>query len=325
MNKILLEKRFGHPVLVESEPIRLAQISVTDDTLLGSVFVHPRYAEGSQFELFEFRGYRRGRSVDVLLEKPITHEVQTYGIANFKGVGRCYYRDEFLIHPHHYARDEFSRIWGAVKATDGEAEFTSDLFRKNSIPHTPYAAINKIPESVRKNISALGFGDVPELCQIVRLQRTNIRITDDIIIRDFADPISIAQIDSAIINAQLAYAQRGEMIYLDGLLDSNRFVDGMLTDLENYSVKELDSECAAQFLEALLTTSQRILDPESYSRYFKLLRERTGFEEKRGIFTGSYSDELRQRLQRDEKLLRERIREAYGKRLYNEQIITPFS
>lgn len=269
-----LEMHFGHPVLVETAPIRLAQIPVKGDKLHESVFVHPRYVPlGLPHRIISVRGFRRGRSIDILLDEPMEHECQAYGVLNVKGVGadadadlvihtdlfwmlhtpnslfpeRGYWHDSIDFDPLQKQR------WGVVRETDAQEEFTSDLFTSRGIPQVPYVGLNVLPATLVAN---LRFRGMPGLAQLTRLCQTNLRMDAYYLYADnegrlldgrkelfwaefaeFIDPIAIARADVRFIHAQLSLSVQHSRFDAEGSFAQNRFISGAFTDLDNFFIR----------------------------------------------------------------------------------------
>src|SRR3989344_7658785 len=89
----------GHPVVLEREPIEVAQVPVRGECLEESVILHPRYIPSEvPHKRIQVRGYRRGRTIDILLDEPLVINEEPYGVLNFKGVG-AFAEEEMVIHP----------------------------------------------------------------------------------------------------------------------------------------------------------------------------------------------------------------------------------
>ena len=254
---IILEYHHRHPVLSETKPITLARVPISDDTWQGSIVLHPRYVPKSvEHESFTARVYRRGRAVDVFLEKPITVNKERYGILNYKGAGADADRD-LILHPSLWwqlrnwiPREKgdfpFNRCWGAVKESYGEEEFSDSTLSDYGIAHSPHLAIHPIPEKILRNIERREKGKFPEpLVQIVRAEKTNIRLDYAAVVDEklermldkYCSPETFAAIDSKIILAELELARKGKQLYFQGSVSENRFIDGTLTDKENFSIE----------------------------------------------------------------------------------------
>ncbi len=292
------EKHFGKPILREIKPIMLARVPVNGDRLQDSVILHPRYIpSGVEHELFSARVYRRGRTVDLFLDEPIEIAGVSYGILNFKGVGATPddEHDELLINtdkwydPQHHRwvprgkGDPFGRVWGALTLECGQDEFPAEIFHTYGIKHVPHVALNRIPRRVVNAIRRVCHGsERHDLAQLVRACKTNVRL-DEFSLSNGRRPYSedtvqsireIAEIDAAVINAQVSLAKNGKMLSFVGAFIENRFIDGLFTDEENYRRSPLDVYTAAGFLYRVVHSSTRMLiPPEILKSYFSHLAE----------------------------------------------------
>lgn len=131
------EYHHGHPVLREAEPIEVARIPITDDTLEGSILLHPRYIPAAMaYELLTLRAYRRGRSIDIFLDQPLEIKGEAYGILNFKGAGADADRPLLICPDHWYVRrrklfrkDEYR--WLPKNLADGFSSAPLEQLPKN--------------------------------------------------------------------------------------------------------------------------------------------------------------------------------------------------
>ena len=146
----------GHPVFIEPGRIELAFIPVNGPALHQGILLHPRYIPpGYSHQLISVRGFRRGRSIDILLEEPIEYLDQHYGILNVKGVGAWVrgirgeidrpqvIRPLFWYSLHSWDRisecqKEARRIWGGVLNEAARDEFEKDVFFSYRFPSVPH-------------------------------------------------------------------------------------------------------------------------------------------------------------------------------------------
>src|SRR3989338_5819969 len=285
---VLCEEHFGKPVLREAEPIELARVPVNGDRLQDSIILHPRYIPlGVDHELFSARVYRRGRTVDLFLEEPVEIAGEEYGILNFKGVGADA-DDELLIDTDKWydprcgdwtprvERDRFGRVWGALTLEWGQDEFTAEIFHTYGIKHIPHVALNSIPQKVTDKIRRLSHGsERHDLAQLVRACKTNVRLNDFLKANEGRKyqvyntewVKRIAQIDAAIINAQINLGRRGKRLHFQGSLADNRFIDGSFTDVENYGYRDFYPFDAVVYIQEVVNSSLRMLLPPDISHY----------------------------------------------------------
>ena len=300
-----LVTHFNQPVLVEKRPIQVAKFRVSGDALHHCVFVHPRYAGKKSdvpYEIVSVRGYRRGRTMDLLLDEPIMVEGEKYEILNFKGVGADADR-QMVIHPtlwfeiyddtnpvsgrwmHRRLADDYARMWGSLREYDAMLEFRKRILPSLGIDSTPYLVRNDIPANLCKRISqAEGRKKWQRISQLVRVCHTNIRLSDFISeaclwegdVRDAMDGEKAAAADAALANAQFLLAKKKEMLFLEGDVAGNRLIDGMFTDEENFSIRSFDLFGSVEILTHALHDMHCRLPEHMQKRYVEVLQERTG-------------------------------------------------
>ncbi len=298
------EVHLGYPVLREQEFTELARIPVTGDRLEQSIILHPRYVpRGTEHEIMTARVFHRGRTVDLFLDEPIEVNGEECGILNFKGVGADADR-EMVIHPTKWyyffngggdyrwvprtEGDSYGRVWGALTEGKAEFEYSSPVLEQLGIKHVPSLAINVVPPKVERYICRVEKGkENHPLSQIVRPQKTNIRARENELYNGENDcyvlPQELADIDAAVIKAQLELARQGKMLRFVGHLRENRFIDGTFTDKENYYIDELKVQDAASLVQEVVndTSLSQILPPETRQAYIEELDQKTGLPFKR--------------------------------------------
>ncbi len=283
------EEHLGHLVLRENKPIRLARIAVNGDRLQDSVILHPRYVQGGiDHEIFIARVYRRGRTLDLFLDEPITVDGIEYGILNFKGVGAQADRP-LVIQPDDWWHkqsgtwvprkigDRYGRVWGALTKGKTRREYPARLFHEYGISHAPHLALNEIPKEVTQYIRRSVHGtEKHNLVQLVRGLQTNIRfdnydlLTEEQIEQSVDIPL-IAKGDANLINTQFALARKGKMLAFMGQLSENRFIDGRYTDAENLYRGDFKWWDAVNFVEDVATHFAR--SDKWYGQKWKYYRE----------------------------------------------------
>ncbi len=299
---IELTYHLGYPVLIETREIELARVPVNGERLQDSVILHPRYVpKGVEHELFTARVYRRGRTLDLFLDEPITFNGVQYGILNFKGVGADADRD-LVIQPEKWYKpritdswpflvetwvprksaDDFGRIWGALTKGKARREFPARLFQDYHFQYAPHLALNEVPREITEYINYVEHGKGRhKLVQLVRGLQINIRFENSRdALRDLKYDIdleAIASADAKLFETQVLLGQRGKMIRLTGNVMGNRFLNGDFTDAENYCVDELDSGISAHFLTKLITSVMWSPLVERKQQYLTLIKEETGF------------------------------------------------
>jgi len=287
------EEHLGHLVLRENKAIRLARIPVNGDRLQDSVILHPRYVpQGVEHEIFIARAYRRGRTIDLFLDEPITVDGVEYGILNFKGVGAKadrllviqpddWYTSEGVWIPRKRG-DLHGRVWGALTKGKARREYPARLFHKYDIYHAPHLALNEIPKEVKQFIRrSEGATERHNLVQLVRGLQTNIRFDEYHLLTDEQQEqiniADLAKVDALLIKAQFALAERGKMLGYVGRFDQNRFIDGRYTDAENLYTGEFEWWGALRFLEGVAGHfGERCNNEKKESKYYRALEKETG-------------------------------------------------
>ncbi len=298
------EEHLGHPVRREHTSIELARVPVNGEQLQDSIILHPRYVpKDIEHELFTARVYRRGRTLDLFLDEPIVVDGTEYGILNFKGVGADVvdYDDardnqELIIHPDNWhvnwhdqkwlprkTVDPFDRVWGALTKKAAAKEYPAEIFHQYGIRHAPHVALNEIPKSIINNIRRVHDGDERHyLVQLVRALRTNVRVGDfqEKNARKYHDNIEqriedVTDIDTAYINAQISLMRKGKMIWFLGAIEENRFIDGLFTDAENYSIRDLDLSEVSLFVYQIIRSSVDVILYGASREYYERLSDKT--------------------------------------------------
>jgi len=253
------------PSLVHPEPLRLARFP-QNAPLEKSVILHPR--EAGRFikgacEIVELEGRVRGRTIYV--RSPDSDDV-----LNFKGTGADFPGRGELIIDGNYApaggqpmdRWEFEsryrrnhvRIWGAVEYDEANGEFEeARKLMSLGLPVTPYIENNPVTPF--------------NLNQLVRKMGTTIRISEIEYIRDdvqfrLSETLvkSLARFDVQWILFCLGRVSEGGTVLFDGVVEQNRYVDGLITDAENFKLKGFDGlERALAFPDGCVNSSIHLL------------------------------------------------------------------
>ncbi|MBI4016207.1 MAG: hypothetical protein HY363_00765 [Candidatus Aenigmarchaeota archaeon] len=288
-----LVEHYGRPVLVEKELIPVAQIPISGDELQKSVLVHQRYVpRGIKHRKLNLRGFRRGRTLDVLLDAPIVVNGISYGLLNFKGVGAD--ADDAMVFnlTKWYDNsgwgensDRFGRYFGAVKRRDAYDEFRDRTLQQYGIPFVEHIAVNDVPDSISRRISCLERERKHiKLSQLVRAFPTNVRM-DDVLNKDnycissrelfksYVHAQKLAEIDAHVAEVQLGLAKSGKCLGIAGSVSENRLLNGMFVDAENYTdappklLSLLKSDCG--FLKEVLWSSNACSKmPQDYVHEF---------------------------------------------------------
>ncbi len=296
-----VEAHLGHLVLREAKVIELARVPVNGDRWQDSVILHPRYVPKEvEHEIFIARVYRRGRTVDLFLDEPITVDSVAYGILNFKGVGAdlnglgTFNEPDLVIHPDKWydglnwvprkEGDCHGRVWGAVTKGKSRREFPARLFHEHNIPHAPHVALNEIPPEIADSIRKHAHGkERHRLVQLVRGLQTNIRIDNYGLLSDEQkedlDISTSARADASLINAQFTLARKGKMLGFVGQFEENQFIDGKYTDAENLYCDKLGFGDAADFIVKVVRHYVGYYSPVTNTKfYFEELSRETGLD-----------------------------------------------
>jgi len=236
--------RDNHIFFLEAEKIVIATYP-KGAKLEDSIIVHPRYANEKYFELIEVKGFRNGRTIDIL--SPGYHNGESCKILNIKGVGasadgehmvidneRWYVGDRSKWKPLAEAQKEsLGRRWGLLSKEAGEEEYNYNVFAEKGIEQIPHLKLNYAPEGI------LPFKNV---AQLVRGLNTNIRCDsgsfEDQRLQKYVNIKSFSTIDAKIFFAQKELFKENQVLTGLGKVANNRYIDGRLTDMENYIIKE---------------------------------------------------------------------------------------
>ncbi|MCX6770571.1 MAG: hypothetical protein NTX79_00800 [Candidatus Micrarchaeota archaeon] len=298
------------PIVIENKPVQIAAVplngnsrqlrngKISGDALKDCIIVHPRYVEkDAEHRILKVHGLRLGRTIDVLLDEPFSIAGEKHWIMNFKGVGAD--ADEpMVIHPtqwwwinrayvqDHWAPrencDKFGRRWGVVQDKEAWSEMNEDVMQPLGIDMVMHVQANKVPWAVIRQIeqvTRLGNEDL-ELSQIVRACKTNMRMITAYALGAFnrygVNAERIAEIDAKILSAQIRLAQRQEMLGASGDMLSNRYVDGTLTDSENFALKQFEIYNCMKFIALVVHSSISVLEEAAIPKYLETLAKKTG-------------------------------------------------
>lgn len=262
----------GHPVVLHRGGFELGKLphaQLPERTLYLS---RTYLGAPKNFEATTINGHYRGRTLELLLEKPLLVAGSSYALVSVKGTGGIGVGGGLRIHPHlwHVDGDPVSywqergnheeRLWGAVMTSAGKAEERmAKLLVREGIEMVPHLAVNEIPPSIVRNIwkIELRSSELPycttrvlpkkitytNLCQVVRTMHTNIRVTDYFafcerwpLIRKYVEPERFASIDSSSWTALQRLMKKGKTFMVNGVIADNRLLDGMHIDAENWEV-----------------------------------------------------------------------------------------
>lgn len=282
-----ITNHYGHPVVYEKEPIMLVKIPVNGERLDQSVLLHPRYAPSKRkYEKIAVRGFRRGRTLDILLDEPIVVDGKEYGVLNFKGVGADA-DEQMVIRPDGLwymsgnwkpEKDNFSRCWGALLKADGIDEFYDRLLPDLGISFVPHIAVNHVPRDVCKLIAEkTGVEKYKFFSQLVRASSTNIRIDMPKVwcqLERDINPSLLADKDAKVLKVQGSLKKNKKTLCIYGRIAENRFIDGIFVDAENYVISYPDP--LDNFAFDMLYESLRLFTNAQKYDYLKCLEEKTG-------------------------------------------------
>ncbi|MBI4441460.1 hypothetical protein HY639_04790 [Candidatus Woesearchaeota archaeon] len=273
--------------LIEKEPISVAVIParkvikglfdiVPEESLLDKIILPPEQAKGIKHaEIRRVRGRRLGRTLDILLDKPIVVNQKEYRILTFKGCGAIIGR-EWGIDPFNYAAG-LGRLWGAVLHDYGLGELQEDMrfAEQYGLHTTPYLSANVLPTNV---LRALYKGKKHRvLVELLRLCQTNILPSDILYstldtkttkaIRSYTSDLEQKLFSSVTAMARTCRAlyKRGKMLNWTVTSDilSNMYISGELKDFENFRIgrknKRAEVVCKAyhEMTTALFDTAAR--------------------------------------------------------------------
>ena len=306
-----VEWRSSNPFIIEKKPIELAAIRINGgpslagkpigaNTLKDCLLVHPRYVgKRIDHEIIKVRGWRNGRTIDILVDEPYMAEGKEFPILNFKGVGANSDRP-MVIHPTGWYRriasssgygvwasrkqDIFKRYFGASTRKAALSEMNEDVFVSTGIPSVVNLQVNPFPRSLNNKICAVEGSDArfPRLAQLVRPSQTNLRMANAVVLSDSElqsiNASRFAEIDSQLILLQLKLAKEGRMIISEGDIITNRFIDGVFTDSENYAVRDYTKFLSVRFLANVVNSTLSLLSDSGIMPYLSELEKRTGIQ-----------------------------------------------
>ncbi|MFA5930091.1 MAG: hypothetical protein WC861_04365 [Candidatus Micrarchaeia archaeon] len=297
------------PIVIENKPVQIAAVplngnsrqlrdgKISGDVLRDCIIVHPRYVEKyTEHKILEVRGLRLGRTIDVLLDEPFSIAGENHWVMNFKGVGADA-DAPMAIHPtqwwwisgyvaDHWAPredcDKFGRRWGVVQDKEAWSEMNEDVMQPLGIDMVMHVQANKMPWKVIRQIEQVtGFGNEDlELSQVVRSCKTNMRMISAYALGAFnrygVNAERIAEIDAKILSAQIRLAQQQKMFGSSGDILSNRYVDGTLTDSENFALRKFEIYNCMKFIALVIHSSISVLEETAIPWYLETLAKKTG-------------------------------------------------
>jgi len=164
---------------------------------------------------------------------------------------------------------------------------TAELFKMLNTPGVQlYQAAmgKKFPRFKKRNEANRKFAEeckaFPSFCQVISLCNSDIRMDAgrkfglDGQLLQHVDAERLAQIDAKIVNGAISMKKTGSVAF-DGYIDENRFIDGLMTDLENFSIKNTPWH-ALVFAANLIASAMHFLGKERFKIYANTIRNETG-------------------------------------------------
>lgn len=169
-----------------------------------------------------------------------------------------------------------TRIWGAVTQTDAQEEVQTYQYLKKYLTFSPIVGLNIIPKEAMENIDLEGEDS---LAQLVRLSKTNIRISDI-----WKPQMSELEIDPEIIAKALVEFIELERLSLEnnhyleycGKTIDNMYVDGTYTDAENFEFRKVENRAQTEGTIKQLRKiheefSGIFADEEEFDKFYQIL------------------------------------------------------
>lgn len=228
------------------------------------IYVHPRYApKEAKKDTIIREGRAKGRTTYFDLQKAVEFEGVRYTKMNIKGVGAKWKADH-EIDPNFqpkgpqmrtWRRFNSSRIWGGLMMPDAKEEMETYSQIKKILKFSPIVAINRVPQQIEREIKiGKKFQDF-ELAQLVRLSGTELRISDlwaneapDCLI----EPERIADCAIQLIRLQIELKKQKKGFDFEGDIKDNTYVDGTITDAENFVIRRMSREESIRILVRLI-------------------------------------------------------------------------
>ncbi|MGV8086753.1 MAG: hypothetical protein ACP5N1_03925 [Candidatus Woesearchaeota archaeon] len=281
---------YDHLMMLESEKILLAKYP-KNSKLDEGIIVDPRYANEKDFDFFEVKGFRRGRTIDILTPTSTFINGEDYPMINIKGVG-AFADKKFMVldselwylhnknewKPFHEVMNiSLGRRWGILDSYSGEKEFTNNLFFDNGIAQSPHIKFNKISENI------LPFEGIT---QLVRGLKTNIRcneLNSKYFQENYINPEKFSVIDAKVFAFQKELYTSNRELKMFGTAADNRYIDGNFTDMENISISPQFDEKeklqnAYKLIKEIMGSVFQVMGEYEDGRkiYLQQLEEKTG-------------------------------------------------
>lgn len=298
----------GHPVVQHPHPIELAIVPVKGEALHQSVVLHPRYVPDTvPHRKVQVHAHVRGRTIDLFLDEPLVIDGEAFGVLTFKGIGADA-DEELIINPHawysireywknRHDRGRYSQVekrrWGMMTEKEAKDEHLDTTLSDLNIPQIPHVGHNRVPDKIGECIrKQYNTRKCPNLGQLVRACKTNIRYNTtaaglDSEVMEYIDPEALARIDAHFFAVQQQLAREGKMLYANGAVRDNRYIDGRFCDVENYAVRPYQNEEAAKLVFSVMEESLnrlgyfRLGDRGKLDEYVTTLKEIVGIGDER--------------------------------------------
>lgn len=281
---------YNYPIISESRNILLAKYP-KNSKLGEGIIVDPRYANEKDFDFFEVKGFRHGRTIDILAPNSALLNGD-YSMLNIKGVGAFadkkfmifnpeswYMHNENEWKPFHEVMDKsLGRRWGMLDSYSGEKEFNNNVFSDYGIAQSPHLKFNKAPE---------GLLPFEGITQLVRGLKTNMRCNLVFDSKDFQEryiePENFSAVDAKIFAFQKELYLNNKGLEMFGTIPDNRYIDGNFTDTENISILPQSDEAkrlssAYRFIKEVMSSAFMAMSKydDGRKQYLCELEEKTG-------------------------------------------------
>jgi len=234
---------YDYPIMLESENILLAKYP-KNSKLGEGIIVDPRYANEKDFDFVEVKGYRRGRTIDIITPRSTFLNGEYYTMINIKGTG-AFADNKFMVlnseswylydtnewKAFHKVMDRsLGRRWGILDSYAGEKEYANNVFSDNGIAQAPHLSFNKAPDGI------LPFEGIT---QLVRGLKTNMRCNEfdsPKLQEEYIRPHDFSVVDRNVFAFQKELYNSNRELKMIGTASDNRYIDGTFTDMENISI-----------------------------------------------------------------------------------------
>jgi hypothetical protein len=181
---------------------------------------------------------------------------------------------------HEVMNKSLGRRWGILDKYAAEKEFNNNLFEDSGIAQVPHLKLNHVPEEI------LPFSGIT---QLVRGLNTNIRcdqmIPDTKLQEQYISPKTFSYNDIKMFEKQKNLYMENKGIAKVGRISDNRYIDGKITDMENYYVTQKDNkeellQTITMFCEDLIGSAFIAMSEYEDGRkeYLETLENKTGVQ-----------------------------------------------